>query len=320
MDPISLTLAGLVIAALTFVPTTLSWWEARQQRKLAEGARASGSPGPNLGSTPSNRTEWRCGIYDYPPLSSWSGDAGESPSGPLVILAQTVAKTLGKSITFELFNFDDFYTEPNAIPDLIVGMFETPRRRTRVAFSRSIHEIGLQGICRIEQQGDLLLELREGRLKVAVHSAEVGWEFVQDELQDAIKDHRVATIIGGHQLHTMSLLTAGTYDVVLMDHLSCIRFLRQADHETRFRLAFRFPLQKYRSCMALRTEHAHLLPALNEAIVASRNSPDFLRLESEAIAGVEDVVERRALRARSLLTEQTTTHASISPGTEGEPR
>lgn len=299
MDPITLTIVGVLVGVVALVPATLGWLEARRQRRLTERALPLPNEQRESSIPDTQSTHWRCGIYDYPPLSSWPAQPGIDPSGPFVLLGKSIAEAVGRTVTFEQFTYDDFYTDTNAIPDMIVGMFETRRRAARVVFSRSFYEIGLQGICRIEQQGDVLHGLREGRLKVAVYSSEVGWEFVQDEFPDAIEQHRVATLVGGHHMHTMALLNERVYDVVIMDHLSCVTFMNEPDHRQQFRLAFEEPPQKYRACIALKKEHSALLPTIDAAIVAFRNTSDFLRVEHEALAGLERVVERRGLRAHS---------------------
>jgi hypothetical protein len=240
---------------------------------------------------------WRCGIYDYPPLSSWPEHSETEPSGPLVWLARHIAEEVGKVVAFELFAYDDFYKVNKRTPDMIAGMFETKRRSAHVVFSRSIYEIGLQGICRRKQKGDVLQGLRNGDLRVAVYSGEVGWEFVEDELPDAGEEHRVVTLAGGHQMHTIVMLTKGDYDVVIMDYLSCFNFLREKGHRRRFRLAFDEPPTKYRACIALKNEHASYLPAIDEAITKVRNAASFVQIEQTALLGFERVIERRALRS-----------------------
>lgn len=292
MDPTT-----LIFAILGLLVATLGWIEARKQRRIAEQALPPPIKDVEPPNTETQELNWRCGIYDYPPLSSWPDQSEIDPSGPLVWLARHIAEAIGKAITFHRFAYDDFYKETNSIPDMIVGMFETKRRSSRVVFSRSLYEIGLQGICRNEQEGDVLQELREGNLRVAVYSGEVGWEFVEDELPDAVAEHRVATVSGGHQMHTMVLLTQGVYDVVIMDSLSCFNFLNEQDHRQQFRLAFNEPPQKYRACMALKKEHAHCLDAINDAIINYRNSNEFLSIERHALAGFERIIERRALRS-----------------------
>lgn len=292
------TLVAAVAGVITIVPTTLGWLETRRQRQLTEQVKIHpGVPATGKPVTGENR-QWRCGIYDYPPLSTWPNPSAVGPSGPLVVLAKRLAETLDKSLLFETFAYDDFYRDAVHIPDLIMGMFETKRRAANVVFSRPLYEIGLQGICRKDQEGDILLGLREGNLRVAVYSGEVGWEFVVAELPDAINEHRVATLVGGHQMHTMALLTEGRYDVVMMDQLSCQNFLNEGDHRLQFRLAFREAPRKFQACVALKREHEGLLDAVNNAIVDIRNSKDFLALEEQSITGFDQIIERRALRSR----------------------
>ncbi|MGD0866699.1 MAG: transporter substrate-binding domain-containing protein [Rhizomicrobium sp.] len=286
--------AAAVIGAAALVPTTLGWLETRRQRLLAEGAlRADLKPVV----TRAAKTVWRCGIYEYPPLSHWPAQRGLEPSGPFVVLAHEVARSLGKSATCEPFSYEDFYKGSDRIPDMVVGMFKTARRAEHVAFSRPVYKIGLQGICRRDQQGDILKGLREGNLSVAVYYGEVGWEFVEDELKDACEQNRVVKLIGGHQLDTMNHLTEGTYDVVIMDSLACANFLAEKDHRKKFRIAFDQPLDKFDACVSVRPENRDLLPTINNAIEQIRNSRDFLDMENEALAGFDKIIERRALRA-----------------------
>jgi ABC-type amino acid transport substrate-binding protein len=291
----AVTFVGGVVGIVAFVPTTLGYFEARKQRLLAERSLSlSGSASVAKGGQ-SNRV-WRCGIYDYPPLSSWHGGPRAEPTGPLVRLGREIGDALGKPVKFEHFSYDRFYMGDERLPDFVVGMFETRKRSERMLFSRSIYEVGLQGICRKNQGGDLLKELREGHLKVAVYKGEVGWEFLHDELPDAVMTQRYVEVAGGTQMDAMIYLKEGAYDVVLMDSLSCFKFLSQEDNKHRFRLAFAEPLQKYRTCVALNKTHAEMLGELNEALVQIRNSKPYLEAEGIALEGYENIVERRGLR------------------------
>ena len=282
-----------IVGTATFVPTTLAWLEARRQRQLTEKVAPAGAGA----RTAVRDSVWRCGIYDYPPLGQWSAGLGADPTGPLPELGRQIGFELGKAIKFEFFSYDGFYAEDDALPDMVVGMFETKKRSERMVFSRPVYEIGLQGICRTDQKGDVLAGLREGQLKAAVYKGEVGWEFLRDELPDAVATHRFVEVAGGHQMDTMIYLSEGRYDVVLMDSLSCFNFLRQKSNENRFRLAFEEPLKKYPTCLALNKRHGALLGSLNEAILKIRNSKEYLRSESAALQGYEKVIERRGLRA-----------------------
>lgn len=286
--------AGVLVAIVTLVPTTLSWIEARRQRL----AVAAPSPVSGALSAAPSRQVWRCGIYEYPPLSSIDPVAPENASGPLVELARRVSARVGKRLEFVTFSYRDFYGGQTALPDLVVGMFETRRRAEHMVFSRPFYEIGLQGICRIDQSGDVLDAVREGSLRVAVYQGEVGWEFVHDELPDAVQQHRVGELGGGRQLDTMGLLTQGLYDVVIMDELACRNFLDEADHRARFKLAFERAPRTFEACVALKRDNGGYLREINLAIEEARNDASFRQAEDIALRGYESIIAKRALRAR----------------------
>lgn len=290
---LGLAAVGVVVALIALVPTTLAWWEARRHRlQSAPAAPARGA------TVTMDSPHWRCGIYDYNPLSNISADNPTEANGPLVELAQCLSAKIGKTIEFVPFSYRDFFRGETGLPDMVMGMFETRRRADHMAFSRPIYEIGLQGICRIDQSGDLLEGIREGPLKVAVYLGEVGWEFVHDELPDAVEQHRVAELGGGRQLDTMGLLTQGSYDAVIMDELACCNFLRQGENATRFKLAFSTPPKTFEACVAVRRRHQAVLPELNAVLEAVRNEADFLERERGALTGFETVIARRMLRAK----------------------
>ena len=104
---------------------------------------------------------------------------------------------------FVRFDYKGFYGSDDVIPDLIIGMFDTKRRRQRMNFSRAFYEIGLQGVCRKEQGSDILCDLRDGDLRVAVYDGEIGWEFLNDEIPDAEEQRRAVVVAGGRQRDTI---------------------------------------------------------------------------------------------------------------------
>ena len=286
---------GGIFTVLAFFPTTLAWLEQRRQ-----GRRTEAPPGsiPKITIASASKSEWRCGIYDYPPLSHWPQKHGARPVGPLVELAREVTNSLGKTAKFEIFSYEGFYKGGDSIPDMVVGMFRTNRRAERVSFSKPFYKIGLQGICRRHQEGDLLSGLREGNLRAAVYYGEVGWEFAEDELKDACEQNRIAKLVGGHQMDTMNHLVQGTYDIVIMDWVACENFLREEENRAKFRIAFKEPLDKFDTCIGVRPENKEFLPAIDKAIEQIRNSQDYLDLEASALKGFEHIIVPRALRAR----------------------
>lgn len=304
-DPITLTIVfGIVTVIGVLVATllgTLQWRETRKQTRLAERtAHADNAPAIDTDTkhVETNSPFWRCGIYDYAPLSVWPSNSDEEPTGPLVELARRISASLGKTPIYEVFSYESFYKGGTHLPDMVVGLFETKRRAEHMVFSRPIYKIGLQGLCRKAEKRDILLGLREGDLRAAVYYGEVGWEYAEDELADADKEHRIAKLMSGRQLDTMDHLTQGEYTVVIMDSLACHMFLSEKNHAKTYRLAFDEPLDKFDTCVAVLPEHRHLMPKIDDEIITIRNSDSFLAIEQVALVGLEGVVERRALRAR----------------------
>ena len=291
MDP-SIAIIGAIIAFLGAAFAGWQAYETRRQRILSEATLSKGTAAIAQAPSVSN---WTVGIYDYGPLSAFPPGPNAAPSGILVDLATEIMSKLGIKCQFVYFNYGGFYESEDRIPDLVVGMFETRRRAAKVRFSRPIYAIGLQGICRIAEQGDILESMRDGDLRIVVYAGEVGWEFAEDELADAM-EQRVAILGRGRPRDTMSLLAQGDYDVILMDELSCTNLLNEGTNREKFKLAFEHPPQTFDSCVAVKPCHADYLARIDAEIIRIRNAPWFLARELEALKGFERVVHRRGLR------------------------
>jgi hypothetical protein len=293
--------AGAIAAVVALLPNTLSWIEARRQRLLTERSQIEGTSTKaidRLDTQTPNQSIWDCGIYDYPPLSRIDGGIDAEPTGLLFELAQLVLLEIGRSATYSEVFYTNFYSSEGIPQDMAVGMFETKRRSEKMIFSRPIYEIGLQGICRIDQEGDVIKGLRDGPLRAAVYFGEVGWEFVLDELPDAFKENRVLVLQGGHQMDTMLHLRDRRYDVVIMDNVACSNFIRKQGNRKRFKFALEEPLKKYPVCIGLKPQHRLELERINASVVRIRNTAKFLALEDTALSGYERIIAKRGLRAR----------------------
>jgi ABC-type amino acid transport substrate-binding protein len=289
------TILAIIGAIIGFFAAAFAGWQAYETRRQRLSAPPASTPKPPIIIPQPATASWTCGIYDYRPLSAFPPGPNAKPSGILVDLAAEVMRKLGLQCQFTFFNYGGFYENEDRIPDLIVGMFETRRRAAKVKFSRPIYEVGLQGICRVAEQGDILERMRDGDLRIVVYAGEVGWEFAMDELPDAVEQQRVAILGGGHPRDTMSLLTRD-YDVVLMDELSCTNLLREGESRRQFKLAFDHPPQTFDSCMAVKLCHSSYLKEIDAEIGRIRNTPWYLEREALALKGFEDVVDRRGLK------------------------
>lgn len=302
MDGYSLAIAGViftaisvVIAAATAIPTFDSWIQARRQRRVTK-TPAEDLPTP--ASIDPAAASWRCGIHECLPFGHIEMTGETLVSGPLVDLTRQAMNAIGKNIEFARFTFEELY-DGSPVPDVVLGMFDTPRRQKALRFCRPLYEIGLQGLCRSSQQGDMLDQMLEGRLKVAVYRGEIGWEYALDELHHARMAHNVIFVGGGDQMDTMTHLESGKYDVVIMDEVTCINFLREGNRATAFKMAFDQPLSTYKLSIAVRSDHADLIQSLDGLIEQIRNTPEFLDIEAAAINSFGTAIRRRGLRAPS---------------------
>jgi hypothetical protein len=150
----------------------------------------------------------------------------------------------------------------------------------------------LQGICHQSETGDLLSRIRGGSLKVALYKGEVGWEYAERELRG--RNRKIVVLEYGHRMETMAMLITGVYNIVLMDSLSCAHFIKTS-RTRRFKLAFNEPLEKYHACIALKKEYEYLLSFVDAALDKERNSPHFLRTETNSLIGYEDTVFKQGI-------------------------
>jgi ABC-type amino acid transport substrate-binding protein len=280
---------AIFISTVAIIPAVISAIEGKRQRRIAELALkpdGSATATPVVVPTPSTGT-LSCGIYDYPPLSTIMED-DTNPAGLWHDLAQMIALKIGRKFSYSTMYYTNFYSEDGITQDLVVGMFDTRKRREKMVFSIPFHKIGLQGICRIEQQGNVLRLFREGRLKAAVYYGEVGWEFALEESK--VNKIKYITVDGGNQLDTMAQLRAKNYDIVIMDHVACERFLRVGTNRRRYKLAFDGPLIEYLACIALKRKYESELPQINAAILAVRNTAVFMAGEDAIIRGYKGIV------------------------------
>lgn len=248
MNELGWVIAGVLVTGgvglAGAIPATLNWLEARRLSRLMS------SGGTEVERESSYR--WNCGIYDYPPLSVFPSGEGAQPSGPLVYLAREVLNAIGRSPIYCRFSYTDFYESEHVLPDVVVGMFETTPRSKKMIFSAPLYKIGLQGLCRIDDESKILEGSRAGTKTAAVYDGEVGWEYAVRHLPEAIREGRIVKVSWGRQTDTLAHLVNGECDVVIMDELSCANFLKKRSNARRFKFAFKSNPAIYEACIAVR--------------------------------------------------------------------
>lgn len=235
------------------------------------------------------------GVFPYPPLTC--GDDPHAMSGPWPMMAQAVAEHLGLEPEYRLTSFADLLENAYSSVDVVMSVFDTPRRRAYFDFSRPINRVALMGICR-EDLTDVSEDgLRAGNYRVLVQKGEVGWEFMSDEAPQAVAKKRMTSVDSIDGAEVLSLLRTGRYDLALMDGVSCLNFLSDPAHSGGLRLAFEMPLNMFESGIAVRKTSGLDLSQMNPVIHEIRNRPAYLEVESMALRGFERVLKRTGLRS-----------------------
>lgn len=232
----------------------------------------------------------RCGMYDYPPFAFTEGRRPKS-KGSWRDLADKVAESLGMTPEYTPMSVSELFEMPSEL-DIVCGMFDTTQRREHALFSIPFQQIGLQGVCRKELGGDIHEKLLQGELSAFVYCGEVGWEYATTEFGDAYRNGTILALTGGSQFALTTQLS--NCDVVLMDAVTCVRFLQQPGMANQYRLAFDTPPMSYGVCFAVREDHEDWLPHINQALRSARNTDDYLAAERKALVGYEAVVSLRA--------------------------
>jgi ABC-type amino acid transport substrate-binding protein len=234
------------------------------------------------------------GIFPYPPLSV--GAEPDAMSGPWPMLANALAAELGLQAEYRFTSYADLLENAYASVDVVVSVFETPRRRRYFDFTRPINRVGLLGLCR-DAVGSVAEDgLRSGQYRTLVQEGEVGWEFMVDEAPRAIANKRVVSVDAVDGVEVLTMLKAGRYDVALIDALSCMNFLADPELSNGLRLAFDAPLNMFDSSVAIRKTSGLDLSQVDKIVGDLRNRPEYLEAEQEALRGVERIVRRVGLR------------------------
>ena len=234
------------------------------------------------------------GCYPYPPLMN--GIEPHSMSGPWIELVSALAERLGLSLSLSLTCYSDMLNHSYSSVDVMLGVFETERRRVFFDFTRPINRIGLSGICLNALTEVDEKSLRDGGYKVAVQDGEVGWEFAQDEMPRAVQRKKVTSIDTVDGAEVLGLVESARNDIALMDLLSCVNFLRGPGTSKPIRLAFEGALDMFDCCVAIRKTSGLSKEKISEIVYAIRNESWYLDAELRALRGYEGIIRRTSLR------------------------
>jgi ABC-type amino acid transport substrate-binding protein len=222
----SAALLGLIIAALSVVAAILigipQVWFARRQTRIAEQAHALAirSHVDVLARIRANKSA-RVGFVHYPPFVVATGDDHDQPTGLYVDLIRDFLKREDIISDFQQVRFssavqaivDDEY-------DVVLSIFQTPRRSRFVDFSAFMHSVSVSGVVRrqedrIHSQSDLV----DHNLIFVVCREEIGHEYLEDLLK--IAKTRIKVLDTSNVADIIQLVASKSADIAIADSLSC---------------------------------------------------------------------------------------------------
>lgn len=222
MDPISLTVIGIVVTALIGLPAL---YYQRRQTRLAEAAHATATaqlaPVHRVDVMARIKTEkkLRVGIVHYPPFATMLGDEGAS--GLYVDLIRELCAIEKIDPQFEQVRFSsavDCVRDDRL--DAVLSIFQTARRSRVVDFCAFMHTVSVSGVVRrtedrITSQADLL----QLKLAFVVCKDEIGHELLQDALKVPLE--RLTIVDTSNIADIIEMVAAKKADIAIADSLSC---------------------------------------------------------------------------------------------------
>ena len=300
-----LTVFGLVVAIIF---GTIQSWPIIQSWRTRKEKEVSAIDVPKNAASTLEKKKIVIGLYPYPPFLI--GSKPEEMEGIWKDLGVRISEALGKEAEFQWFTMGDLSSESVKSVDLAMGIFKTERRSRKFNFSKPFHRIGLQGLC--AKNHDIISEedLRSNDIQIVVQEGEVGWEYALDDLPGAHSSRRVIVVNTAQSINTIGMISSKEADVALIDEITCQNFLKKPNMKRYYKIAFHRPIKIFDACVAVNPNSDLDLDLVNKCISEFRNSPEFLKKESEALKGYEKIVSRAGLHSFDYPT--TVTKLSIT--------
>lgn len=221
MDPIALTILGIVVSALIGLPAL---YYQRRQTRLAEDAQKVtrfAAPRPRVVVLAKIKSEGkvRVGIVHYPPFVIATGD--EEPHGLYIDLLRVFCEREGLLPIFEQVRFSSAVNAVrDGLVDIVLSIFQTPRRSRVVDFCAFMHSVSVSGVVRraenrITSQADLL----HYPFRFVVCCEEIGHEVLEDHLK--ISQSQMTIVDTSNIADIIAMVAAKAADVAVADSLSC---------------------------------------------------------------------------------------------------
>jgi ABC-type amino acid transport substrate-binding protein len=217
---IIIAIVGVVVTLAVGIPAVLL---QRRQTRIAEEARRLEVAAGRVDVFQRMRTQkrLRVGYVHYPPFAIAPMTDQDPPSGLYVDLMRQLCVSDSIIAEFQQVRFDSALSKVvDDELDVVLCIFQTPRRSRNVDFSAFLHSVSVSGVTRrqeerISSQSDLVAL----PLKFVVCRGEIGHEIIEDHLK--IPEGRVTVIETSNVADIIEMVAAKKADVAIADSLSC---------------------------------------------------------------------------------------------------
>ena len=295
MDPVTLSIVGILVSAVgVFVSLIYGWGPFRDRYRTQDSPAEAVRPGDTLLKRIQERGSIRVGFFRYPPLIDRSDSSASTvPVGlyPKLMLHVASANNLKVNFT-EIHLSECTQAVVSAEVDLVLCVFQTPKRYQEVDFAALLHLVLVTGIVRsnetrIGTPADLLRE----DVRVVVEKGEIGAEFLE-QLGVRLGRRRVIQVESDDYSEIISLVAAGVADVAIVDGASSRRYLA-AHPEAALKRAFpRLPLATCPNGVMLPKGEPSLRDWLTDQFRAARESPQLRAEDAGLLEEWEGIIEK----------------------------
>src|SRR5262245_26885096 len=288
-----IAIIGVVVTLAIGIPALLL---QRRQTKLAEeGRRLEASKiQVDIYKRVFTQKRLRVGYFHYPPFTIAPLEDQDPPSGLYIDLMRQLSESDGITAEFEQVRFASAMSKVrNDELDVILCIFQTPRRCRDVDFSAFLHSVSVSGVTRhqenrISSQSDLVAL----PLRFVVCRGEIGHEIVEDHLK--IPEKRITVIDSSNIADIIEMVASKKADVAIADSLSCQHGLaaRGAEGPKLRPILRRHPLYLCPNGVMFAKEQDPLGKWLDKGLKAFLRQPEFRKREKEILEDFQGIISK----------------------------
>lgn len=292
---IVLAVVSIFVALLTGLPQV---WFARRQTKLAEQAQAAlAAPHHEhvdaLHRIRSSKVA-RIGFVHYPPFVVAAIEDHAQPTGLYVDLIRHFLESENISVELQQVRFSSAVNcIVNDQYDIVLSIFQTPRRSRVVDFSAFMHSVSVSGVTRrqedrIRSQSDLLAQ----NLTFVVCRDEIGHELLEDQLR--VPASKLKILDTSNVADIFDMVASKSADIAIADGLSCAHGLaaRGAEGPKLKPVLRRRPLYLCPNGVMIGKDQKALGDWLDKGLKRLLREPEFAKAEASILEEYSGIISK----------------------------